>query len=73
MTSVPLLVIESAIDWAGVHNDGGTAGKGARIPKRTFLEWTPERIEKFIEIAQQYVIEKLTKDDARRSDSSKPA
>lgn len=58
------LVIESAIDWAGIHNDGGTAGHGARIPKRTFLEWTPERIDKFIEIAQQYVIEKLTKDEA---------
>jgi phage gpG-like protein len=63
------LIIESGIEWAGIHNDGGTAGNGARIPKRTFLEWTPERIEKFIEIAQQYVIEKLTKDDARRSDS----
>lgn len=58
------LVIESAIEWAGVHNDGGTAGKGARIPKRTFLEWTPERIDKFVEIAQQYVIEKLTKDQS---------
>lgn len=63
------LVIESGIEWAGIHNDGGTAGKGAHIPKRTFLEWTPERIDKFVEIAQQYLIEKLTKDDARSANS----
>jgi phage gpG-like protein len=55
------LTIESMIQWAGVHNDGGTAGNGARIPERKFLEWTPERIEKFIEIAQQYVTEKFNK------------
>jgi phage gpG-like protein len=53
------------IDWAGVHNDGGVAGKGARIPERKFLEWTPERLAKFVEIAQQYVIEKLEKKKAQ--------
>ncbi len=55
------LTLESAIDWAGVHNDGGTGNHGAKIPKRTFLEWTPERIAMFIEIAQNYVLEKLNK------------
>lgn len=26
----------SGADWSPVHQDGGTAGRGARIPKRTF-------------------------------------
>lgn len=37
-----LLTLESKIDWSGVHNDGGTAGHGARIPARPFLYWTDE-------------------------------
>ncbi len=34
-----LLTIESKIPWAGIHNEGGTAGNDAEIPARTFLEW----------------------------------
>lgn len=60
-----VLTIESTIKWAGVHNDGGVAGKGARMPERKFLEWTPERISKFVEIAQNYVVAKLEKKKAR--------
>jgi phage gpG-like protein len=30
------LVYASEIPWAGVHNDGGSAGNGAREPKRPF-------------------------------------
>ncbi len=51
----------SRIAWAGIHNDGGTAGKGAKIPQRKFLEWTPERIAKLAEIAAAYVADKLKK------------
>jgi len=40
------LTITSRPDWSSVHNDGGTAGNGAKISKRTFLEWTPERLAK---------------------------
>lgn len=53
----------SRIAWAGVHNEGGTAGHGARIPARVFLEWTPERIEKFVAMANEYL--------ANRADKSK--
>ena len=53
----------SRIAWAGVHNEGGTAGHGARIPARVFLEWTPERIEKFVTMANEYL--------ANRADKSK--
>ena len=45
----------SRIEWAGVHNEGGSAGHGARIPARVFLGWTPERIEKFVEMANEYL------------------
>lgn len=54
-----VLEIYSSIPWAGVHNEGGTAGHGARIPERRFLEWTPERVAKLAEIAEQYVAEKM--------------
>jgi phage gpG-like protein len=37
-----VLEVYSAIEWAGVHNDGGQAGKGSKIPKRTFLELDDE-------------------------------
>ncbi len=53
----------SRIAWAGVHNEGGTAGHGARIPARVFLEWSPERIEKFVAMANEYL--------ANRADKSK--
>lgn len=51
----------SRIAWAGVHNDGGTAGHGARIPARVFLEWTPERIEKFVQMANEYLASRAAK------------
>ena len=55
------LEIFSHITWAGVHNEGGTAGHGAAIPQRKFLEWTPQRIAKLCEISQQYMLEKFAK------------
>lgn len=30
-------ILENRVPWSGVHNEGGTAGKGARIPKRPTL------------------------------------
>ena len=53
----------SRIAWAGVHNEGGTAGHGAKIPARVFLEWTPERLEKFVAMANEFL--------ANRADKSK--
>ena len=32
------LVVRSIVEWAGVHNEGGSAGHGADMPARTFLE-----------------------------------
>ncbi len=56
----------SRITWAGVHNEGGVAGHGARIPARTFLEWTPARLEKFVEMANDYLIRKAEKAGAKQ-------
>lgn len=51
----------SRIPWAYVHNDGGTGGKGAQEPQRTFLEWTPERVRKFVEMANAYFVDKAAR------------
>jgi phage gpG-like protein len=39
------LRVYSKIPWAGVHQRGGTAGHGARIPQREFL-WMSEASQK---------------------------
>lgn len=56
-------VMYSRIPWAGAHNEGAKVGRGNKttLPKRTFLEWTPERVAKFAEIAADYVAEKFEK------------
>ncbi len=41
------LVVASNIEWADVHQSGGVAGKGAKIPERTFIYLS----DKFIAIA----------------------
>lgn len=51
----------SRIPWAGVHNEGGTVHNGATIRARVFLEWTPERLQKFVELANKYVLERAAK------------
>lgn len=51
----------SRIPWAGVHNEGGSAGYGAVIPQREFLYWTPDDIETFAQMANQYIIERAAK------------
>ena len=40
-----LLVVESIVDWAGVHNVGGSAGHGSSIPKREFLTLESEDVD----------------------------
>lgn len=51
------VVIRSKVPWAGVHNDGGTAGHGARIPERKFLELTGEDTKELQRIAEGYLKE----------------
>lgn len=51
----------SRIPWAGAHNEGATVGYGATLPARTFLTWTMPRLEKFVEMANAYFIERAEK------------
>lgn len=43
----------STIPWAGVHNEGGTAGKGARIPARPFAYLTNEDVDTLVEMLRE--------------------
>jgi phage gpG-like protein len=51
------LTVYSKVPWAGVHNDGGTAGHGARIPERTFLTLEDADLEVLAELVEGQVIE----------------
>lgn len=53
--------MRSVILWAGVHNEGGRVGHGAVVAKRTFLEWTTERVDKFAELSLDYLVGKAAK------------
>ena len=39
------LVVQSKVRWSNVHQQGGTAGRGARIPERRFLWWSGELLD----------------------------
>jgi phage gpG-like protein len=60
----------SRIPWAGIHNEGGTANHGAQIPKRTFLEWTPDRVEMFAKMANDYILERAERAEARAQNAA---
>lgn len=51
----------SQVKWAGIHNEGGTAGHGASIPARPFLYWNAPRIQKLSEITQEYLLRPMKK------------
>jgi phage gpG-like protein len=49
------LTVESRIPWAGVHNEGGRAGK-ANIPARPFLFLDEEDVEALVGILQDRLL-----------------
>lgn len=53
-----LLVLESAVPWAGIHNEGGSAGKGASIPARPFLYLETEDLDVLVDLALKHMTEK---------------
>jgi len=54
-----LLTVESKVPWAGVHNEGGSAGHGSHIPKRTFLEIDDEDFEVLRHLLGEYLVEEM--------------
>lgn len=52
------VVVENAIPWSRIHNEGGTAGRGARIPARVFLEITQRAAAELAQIALEHFMGK---------------
>lgn len=48
------VTIFSEVSWSAVHNDGGTAGHGAKIPKRQFLEVTDEDVSVLTRLIEEH-------------------
>lgn len=55
------VVVENAIPWSRIHNEGGTAGRGARIPARVFLEITQRAAAELAQIALEHFMGKERK------------
>lgn len=51
------LEVYSTVPWAGVHNKGGTAGKGSRMPPRTFLELEADDVD----VLGKMIVDHVTK------------
>ncbi len=49
------MVIASKVSWAGIHQFGGVAGRGAHIPARPFLWISDEFAERFAEAYREWV------------------
>jgi phage gpG-like protein len=54
------VAMRSRVAWSDVHQSGGTAGHGARIPKRPFL-WASQRALKAISEVVAAYIAKISK------------
>ena len=50
------LTVESKIPWAGVHNEGGQGGHGARIPARPFLFLEDDDVGVLVEILRNHLL-----------------
>lgn len=49
------LTVQSKVPWSGVHQHGGRAGNGARIPQRHFLWFSDEILDLAAERLQDHV------------------
>jgi hypothetical protein len=46
----------SIVPWAGVHQEGGPVGHGARVPGRTFAWFSDLMIDGFVRAAKRYIL-----------------
>ena len=49
------MTFTSRAKWAGIHQEGGVAGKGSRIPKREFLWVSDPFLRKFVATAGEHL------------------
>lgn len=54
------LIVESIVPWAGVHNDGGAAGRGSQIPKREFLKLEEGDVRVLAQLLEAQLVEPFT-------------
>jgi len=45
-----VIVVGSFVPWAGIHNEGGAAGHGAMIPRRTFAELESDDVDVLVKV-----------------------
>lgn len=51
-----MLQVVSIVPWAGIHQWGGVAGRGSRIPQRMYLWISEPRMEELCVILQRHVL-----------------
>lgn len=49
------LIVDSRIPWSNIHQTGGRAGKGAQIPRREFLWWSPSLLREVAKSLTEHV------------------
>lgn len=49
------LVVTSLVPWSNIHQQGGKVGRGSRLPRRTFLWFSPWVIRQIREALQKHV------------------
>ena len=54
-TAKQRMEMHSRVPWSGIHQDGGRAGHGAKIPARTFLWAGPVALHTYEKLAAEHV------------------
>jgi len=50
------VVVENAVKWSRVHNEGGRVGNGATVPERRFLGISDEARRELADIALRWIV-----------------
>lgn len=60
-TSVDHMKFVHRVTWSGVHDQGGKAGHGARMPRRQFAYWSNKFMDSAVRQYRAYVLKGWTK------------
>jgi len=52
-----VLKIESKVPWSGVHQDGGSVGRGATVPAREHVYFSAQALDRIVERLAQHIAE----------------
>jgi len=62
------LEARSIVPWAGVHQEGGAVGRGARVPARTFAWFSDAVVAQFMRAAKRYILAAWFKNTLQRTE-----